>query len=428
MNKRMLKKTITYFLSEISTKLFMLCMVFIYAFYISTDDLGKYEYIQTLLNAITPLFFISIWEGVLKFLISEKNKNKITKIIATTAYFTIFASFLIILIFMLYYILIRKSDIPVIYIILTYVINGVLWTWQHYAKALDMNRVYVKSTVVESITNLSAVLILLRFTNMRLEALFIANILGTIANLVTIEKSLKIIGKLKFEFFDIHVLKKLIIYTTPLTINTLLCWLMNGSAKVIIQNFIGTEGNGMYSFANKFTNIITFVGTILNMSITEEMFKISREEREKMFPQILENFTEKLLVILIILLPIIRGFYEIFAKTNYYQSKMYIPLLLINSLMIVIINSVSAMFKANFRNRYQLISTIAGTAISLVIMIMTIKTLGILGVIIGQLCGAGVNLCIVFICLNKKMKIKIKFSKMFLLMLIYALLAIILKY
>ena len=50
--ERLAKKAGIYFIGNLSTKFLSVIVVFIYAFYINAEDLGKYEYIQTISNII----------------------------------------------------------------------------------------------------------------------------------------------------------------------------------------------------------------------------------------------------------------------------------------------------------------------------------------------------------------------------------------
>lgn len=422
--QRMLKKTITYFIGNLSTKILTACLVFLYAFYIDASDLGKYEYIQTLVNIIVPIFFFSIWEAILKFVLSEKDEINKRKIITTSALFSIFTSLIIFLVFGIYYLFISKIQVNTIYILLTCILNGITWVWQHYAKTLEKNRLYVNSSIIGSAVHLITIVLLIIFANMRIDALFIANILGVFTTFLIIEKDLKVFKNIKKKDIDISILKKMLKYSLPLVINVIPVWAITGFSKIIIQNVLGSEANGIYAFAHKFTVIITFIGTIVNMAITEEMFIIGKDEMNKDFSKILQQLTEKFLGLTIIALPLLIVFYKLIAKTEYYVSKDYVPILLLYSIVLIIINNISTVFKVYEKTKDQSIATIMGASISILIMLATINIWGILGVVIGQLCGAIVNLILMCIFMRKYSNIKFSYSKIIILLIIYSLVSI----
>lgn len=419
--KRMVKKTITYFIGSLSTKFLTACLVVLYAFYIDASDLGKYEYIQTLVNIIVPISFFSIWDAILKFVLTEKDGENKRKIINTSALFSIVISFVMLLVFGIYYTFISNLQVNTIYILLTYILNGITWVWQNFAKTLEKNRIYVKSSIIGSAVHLITIVLLIVFTNMRIDALFIANILGIFTTFFVIEKDLQIFKNINKRDIDIQILKKMIKYSLPLVINVIPVWAITGFGKIIIQNILGPEANGIYSFAHKFTVIITFIGNILNMAITEEMFIIGKEDMDKDFSKIFQNLIEKFLSLTIIAIPFLIVFYKIISKTEYYMSKEYVPLLLLYALAMIMINNISTVFKVHEKAKDQSIATIVGASIAIIIMTGTINILGIMGVVLGQLCGILINLLLMLIFMKKYSKIKINYRKIIILMIIYSL-------
>ena len=419
--QRMIKKSITYFIGSFSTRLLTVCLVFLYAFYIDASDLGKYEYIQALVNIIVPIFYFSIWEAILKFVLSEKDEENKRKIITTSALFSIAISIIILFVFGIYYTFASKLQINTIYILLTYIVNGITWVWQNYAKTLQRNKTYVKSSIIGSVVHLITIIFLIIFANIKLDALFIANILGIFTTFFIIEKDLHVIKNIKKTDFDISILKKMIKYAFPLVITVIPVWVITGFGKIIIQNVLGSNANGIYSFAHKFTVIITFIGNILNMAITEEMFIIGKEDMDKDFSKIFQNLIEKFLSLTIIAIPFLIVFYKIISKTEYYMSKEYVPLLLLYALAMIMINNISTVFKVHEKAKEQSIATIIGASIAIIIMTGTINILGIMGVVLGQLCGILINLLLMLIFMKKYSKIKINYRKIIILMIIYSL-------
>lgn len=422
--QRIVKKTITYFIGNASTKILTVCLVLLYAFYIDASDLGKYEYIQTLVNIIVPIFFFSIWEAVLKFLLSEKDTNIQKKIITTSALFSIIISIVVFVVWGIYYTFISNFQVGAIYIVLTYITNGLTWVWQYYAKALEKNRIYIKSSIVGSIVHLVTIVLLITLTQMRLNALFIANILGIFSTFAVIEINLNVLKNIKKEDVDITILKKMAKYSLPLVINVIPFWAISGFGKMIVQNVLGGEANGIYSFANKFTVIITFFGTILNMAITEEIFILGKEELEKEFSKILQQLIEKFLILTIIAIPFIRIFYSIINTTDYYSSMVYVPILLLYAIIMMLIENISIIFKVYEKTKYQLVATIIGSLVTILIALFTIDIYGIAGVVIGQLLGAIANIIIQYAYSRKYIKINFNYVRPTILLIIYILVSL----
>lgn len=68
------KKVGIYFIGMLSSKVLSVLLIPIYAFYVSADVLGYYDYTLTIMSILIPCIYIAIWEAVLRFILSEKDE------------------------------------------------------------------------------------------------------------------------------------------------------------------------------------------------------------------------------------------------------------------------------------------------------------------------------------------------------------------
>ena len=88
-NKRIAKKSLLYFIGNFSSKMLSSLLVPIYAFYIASEELGIYDYSQTIMNIVIPIVFVSIWEAIIRFILGNKDGKSKEKEFASSAVFTI---------------------------------------------------------------------------------------------------------------------------------------------------------------------------------------------------------------------------------------------------------------------------------------------------------------------------------------------------
>ena len=388
-NKRIIKKTGLYFIGNLSSKLLASLLVPLYAFYISTGDLGQFDYSQTIMNIVNPIIFICIWEAILRFLLTENEEGKENKIIATSSLFTVIMSIILTVGIIIYYSVIIKDTTYMFYIIGLFVCHGFSNVWQYYTRALKRNKLYVVSGVLSTIINFSSNILLICVFHMKLEALYISNILANLSIVVLDEFNLHIFRKINVKNLDFDLLKELLKFSAPMVINTIATWLISGVGRMMISNVLGKEANGLYAFANKFSIIVTFIGTVLNMAVIEESILISKEKDfdSKFSGNIQFTFT-KFLSLITLAIPMIMIFYEIIQSTGYYESRMFVPLLLIYSVIMTMSTNIGAIFHAVSKTKYIFISTVIGAIFMTVISISLINQIGILAVILGQIAAA----------------------------------------
>ena len=77
MNNNTLKSIFSYFIGNMSSKLLSVLLIPIYAYFVSVEDLGDYDYFIALLNIIVPIAYLNVWDAELKYLIGyEKLKER----------------------------------------------------------------------------------------------------------------------------------------------------------------------------------------------------------------------------------------------------------------------------------------------------------------------------------------------------------------
>ena len=422
--KRILKKTGLYFIGNLSTKLLSAILVPLYAFYANSEDLGAFDYSQTLLNIIVPIAFICIWESVLKFILAEEDKLKIKKIMGSTTYFSIFVSLVLLILMNLYGILMKNEYMK--YISLMFMMYGISTIWQYYARAIKENRLYIKSAILGTAVNLLANIVMLCILHMNLDALYISYILSSFTIFAVIEFELKVIKNLNKNDFDIKILKKMLIFSIPLVVNTISIWLISGIGRVFITNYLGTEANGLYAFSNKFSVILTFIGTVTNMAIIEESIIVGKEEGfNSSFSNTMQLIFEKWIQLLILVIPAICIFYFMIQNTEYYESKLYFPLVLIYTLFMNMSTNVGSIFQAIDKTKYVFWTTLLGGVITIIISWAGIKFIGIYAILIGQLLGALTMLIFRYFLVKKFTKMKIAWKNFIIYLLLFTIISVI---
>ena len=420
---RLLKRVNSYFISHTLTKVFSFGLVLLYAFYISPDNFGDYEYVQTLINIIVPFSFLCIWESVLKFgLNNEENKEKI---IGTTALITLIAALFLIVGLSIYSLITNMSFVLTVFVILTFVLDGIRIMWQHYLKILNEYNVYTKASVVGNLVSIIGVVILVLVFKIELEALFIASLLGVSINIGIIEYNNRILKYIKRKNIDLSLAKKMLKYSLPLVLVAVLTWSVTGLSKAVIQNVIGDEANGLYSFAHKFTIIITFVSTILSTAVTEELLSLDKVKFKEEFSNITNKISEGFIILSTVAMPAIMAFYELIHDTAYYSSRQYVALLILYFVFLTFSGHITTVFKVYNKNKLNTLSTFIGASVNICIVALSIKEFGIMGVVLAQVFGALVMLMLNIIFAKSQMKIKLNNIKLTLTLLAYILISVV---
>lgn len=386
-NKKIVKKSALYFIGNFSSKILSSLLVPIYAFYIATEELGIYDYSQTIMNIAIPIVFVSIWEAIIRFVLGKKDEKDKNKELASSAVFTI----VMCIVFAIGTLVVNQFiEIQyTYYFIMMCTSTALAQIWQYYSRALEKNKLYVVTSVISTLVNLLLNIFLILVLHWKTEALYLSYICAHIVTFLILEFKMKIIKLIHKKNIDIHILKRMIIYSAPLVVNSIAAWLFSGFGRIIIFENLGASSNGIYTFANKFVNIITVVGNVVTMAILEEaMISLRNNKLADNYPQVLQQVFKIFLSLIIVAMPAITIFYNFIDTTDYYESLNLLPFLLLYAVLITMSTNFGVIFKTINKNKYQVITTIIGSVVMLAVSYIFLSNLGAYAVAIGQMLSA----------------------------------------
>lgn len=389
LNVRLIKKSGIYFIGNFSSKVMGLILIPIYAFYILPDDLGYFDYIQTIMNIVIPVVLVSIWEGVLRYGLTTEDEDSRTKILSTAAFFSIVSIsiyFIVAFVFQQIFDFEFKHSTIVLCMMSTQAISMM---WQFFLRALELSDLYVKSSIFGTVVHFFTAVIAMCAFGLGIYSLFFSTIIANIIIFALIEKQICIIRKIKRRNIDLYLMKKMLIFSAPLVLNTISMWLITGFGRYMITNYLGTDVNGQYAFASRFGVIVTTLGSVVNMAVIEEAI-ISSKNRGlgRDFGQTIEALFKLFQSMVLLVLPATMIFYYFIQNTEYYESYRYVGFFLIYAALMTMSTNLGSVFQATDKTKYQFITSIIGGGVSLYIIIAFIKPYGLYAVIIGQIFGA----------------------------------------
>lgn len=386
--KSLIKKSGLYLIGNMSSKILMVMLIPIYAYFITTETLGRYDYALTLVNIVMPIALVAIWEAILKFLLSSSEEEH-GKIIASTVVFTFVASIIMAIAAAVFLFFIEVDIGYEGMFIAMLVIQSFSQIWQYYARALKANVVYVQSGIAATVINFLSIILFICIFRFELMGLYISYLLGQITLLFIIERKVKILRYVRKNNVKLSIIKSMVVFSAPLVLNLVSLWLISGFGKTIIVEYLGTAMNGLYSFANKFSQIITIFGSVVTMALIEEAISTkNKPDFPQKFSKTIEKLFEIFQMIGIVALPAIFVFYGLISNTDYYESRYFVPILIFYSIFIVMATNIGSIFQVISKTNIIFVTTVTGSLVTVVTSYAGIHTLGVYAVLIGQFFGA----------------------------------------
>lgn len=420
LSKSLMKKSSLYFIGNISTKFINFLLLPLYAYFITTTEYGTFDLMNTLANLFAPILFISIWDGVLKFLLDD-NTLEHESILSTVFIFSC-GILIIISLSLIVYSSVFEANNFYIGICMLLTISTFLSLWQYSARGLKENTAYVLGSIVSSLINFILCILMLVIFKLGILSLILSLIISSIIGIIVIEIKVGILKKININKFDLHILKKILKYSFPLAINAIAGWGILSICRLIVAVKLGPEINGIYAYATKFNQFIMLFGQIFNMAWLEEaILSINSKDANVYFSNSIKNISRIMIGVLMLAGPSISIYYEIISNTDYSQAVNIFPILLMVPIIQTISTNIGCIFQAKNKTNIIFYTTIIGAISSILVSWIFIDKYKLVSVAIAQAVGMLFMLILRKIIVDKMFKVDIEIKFVFIIILYYIL-------
>ena len=403
-----LKKIGLYFVGTFSTRLLSVLLVPIYAYFVSSVDLGEYDYIYAIVNILYPIAFLCIWESILKY---GMQRQEDFESMASNCAIVYFVSSIILTTACAICMMLNYTNI--VYVFILSISLGGATLWQFMARCMNQTKFFVISGVVSSLMIIFVDLFLASIQRLDYKGLCISSVFSQITVIILLESKVHLFRTVKFKLYNTKLLMKMLSFSIPLVVNNIALYLYNSSSKIIIREFLGAYENGQYSFASKFAILINVFSSVVSMAVIEEAYSYSRlEEYRNKVGTIIEKISQFYYNLIFLALPAIYLLYSVaFQYTEYYFSCDYIFILLLGALFTSLSSNYGSAFQVTEKTKYIFITTVSGSVASIIVSLFAIKYIGVYGVLAGGTLGPFLMMCLRAIYAKKATGLIISWKK-----------------
>ena len=281
-NKKLASDILIFGIGNIGSRLLVLMLYPVFAFFVESNDLGYYDIAFTTIIILIPIVTLQMREATFRLLIENEDESYRKNILSTIMFIEgcIFALLLII-----------SFITPLFYSIRYYILIVLsIFTYGFYELFIQYVRVVYSAKNYALIGILTAFLTtvfafsLLFLFNMGIEALFIGNIAARIASMLFIEfRKGEFLKNLSFINIKKEYINEVIRYSLPMLVTALAYGVIYLCGKYIIKHYLGEEFNGYLGLMEKFTSIIGILGIIFYQAWQETAVKNYREKDSSVF-------------------------------------------------------------------------------------------------------------------------------------------------
>ncbi len=377
--KTLLSNTLLISIGTFGSKLLVFLMVRFYTGYLTPSDYGTADLITQTANLLFPIISLGVTEGVFRFAMDSSLDRKS---VFTGGFWTITAGAVLFF-----------GAVPILGLVKEF--EGSIWLIVVYTMASCYHALcsqYIRAIgktalfAVQGIFNTITVIVL----NILFLAVFNMGITGYVLSVVvadTLCALFLVIKERLWRSFTLHpeksVLPKMIKYSLPLIPTTIFWWITSVSDRYMVNGFIGSSANGIYTVSYKIPTLLTLLSTIFMQAwqfsaVTEE--GDNKEEHARFFSKVWCSFQAVMFLAGSVITAFAKPAIKLLTTEEYYSAWQYVPLLAAAMVFTAFVSFLGSVYVVTKKSQISFLTSIPGPVSNILLNFLLIPSaLGVQG-------------------------------------------------
>ena len=325
--KELLYNTIVIGVGNVFSKALSFLMVPLFTMWLSTEEYGVYDIINSYVSLIVPLVTLQIEQAIMRYCIDmpQKSKEFLWHAIVLICINSVLLSCIVVCTGW-------SHGVAFSLTVVTYSFFLCVSEWVRGKKNLID---YSKANIINAVCAFLYSVLVVNLLDANVDKLLVAYSFSYLtATLYLLKSNWKEI-KLEKCTLSIEIYKMLLVYALPLLPNALSWWVTNVSDRTLISFFLGNQFNGIYAVSCKIPTLIAVFFGIFNLAWQQSAISSSNDDEnsKKMFYidtiNVLIDFLFSGASVIIAFTPV---FYFLGINKSYWSGIGLVPILLLGSI------------------------------------------------------------------------------------------------
>ena len=412
MKEKLLKNVYVIFTGKFFTKFKTILLLPLYTNILSSSEYGIVDLFMTYVVLLRPIVTFNVGEGVFRFLVDSRKKDKEKVKIISCGFYGILFRFIIFL--FIFFIINLFFDIQykfylLLLLFVSFFSNFLLYIYKGNGNITG----YTVGSFINGVSVVLFNLIFLLFFKWDIRGVLLANILGELLCILYLLFKDKTYKYIKLNKRDKVVNRKLLKYSFPLIFNSLIWWVIKVSDRTIITLFLGSSFNGIYSISCKISNILLQLYEVFHISWLESVsININKKNVSEFFSNTFNMVLKIFMSINIVIIVILPFAFNLLVSKEFYESYYYIPLLLISVLFNIVGSFLENIYLAKKMTKKVFNTALLVGILNIIINVLLIKDFGIYAAVISTILSFMVMGIYRYIDIQKYVSVKINFKEL----------------
>ncbi|MCI8577028.1 MAG: oligosaccharide flippase family protein [Lachnospiraceae bacterium] len=348
--KDLIKNTSILLIAKISTQVINFLLLPLYTSLLTTEQYGEVDVYTSLVMIIVPLITLQLEMAIFRFYITEKGEQEKSDIV-TSGYSIVFM--ITIIVSSAYFVSTLVADINYRLLVFLYYLTQV-WSAMllQTCRAKGDNISYGIGTLLNSSLAVMFNVVFIAFLGWKVEGILISYVIAQTVGCLYMIARIKVHKILHKGKLDLIKCKELLSYSIPLVFNQIASWAINYSDRLIILAFWGQGINGIYSVANKFSNVASTFFGVYNIAWTENVIRsLDDKEARRYVSKVFEITFSLYLMIVIGVINLLPFFFDWLVNISFRDAYNHVPILLVAMLFSGMAANIGSLYIAYKRTR-----------------------------------------------------------------------------
>lgn len=406
--RKLFKSTIIYMFGTVLSKIFIFLLLPLFTYKLSPQEFGLYDLLNTYTILVITVLYFEIWTAILRFSV-DKDYSKNTVINNGILLFSISS-----VVFLIVFILLKLfTDFDYLIYLFFYGFLYNLNLFQGFSLRVNGKNIqFMISGLIYTLLFLILNFYFILILDLTITGIYLSSIFAYIASILYAEFHNKLYNNYQLKSINIELIRSLMMFSIPLSLNSLSFWVLSSTNKVLISNFLSIEANGYYAIAGRFSALIAIAASGFSYAWQETAFSYegSNEEKTEFFSKSVVNLSLFLTIAFTFYMLFIKMFFHILIDSSFETALEIIPLFSLSALLTVFSGFFASIMGHYKKTNYILSTTILSAFVSVISAFILIPKYGLFGANIAMIIAYLILVMLRFIVLREL--VNIKFSKM----------------
>lgn len=347
----------------------------------TTEEYGIADFVFSVSQLVIPVLSISIWEAVLRY--GLKREEKKADVIKCAALIFLVCSVILIAITPVWnlYTPVAKWKWYLTAYSICFISNQIEL---FYIRVKERKKLFAIASIAQTFTLASLNVFLLVFIRCGIKGYLLSNIISLFANTIFLLVSGDIFSDIKRGSIRLDLMKKMILYASPLVINNISWWAIHSSDKIMIEAMLTVGELGLYTVATKIPSLVNVFISIFSQAWSVSSIKeVENSNDSQYYSGVFDYYSMLAFGATVGLCLIIKLFMKFYVGNDFYVAWRYVPLLLVAASFSAISTYFASLLSALEKSLHIMSSTFVGGIANVLINYVFIQMYGVWGAIIG---------------------------------------------